>query len=151
MNEDEIGTWFRGLLDAAQQESQAIDSAYQQLENADLLNRVVVHRYICRKAGCKLATVVRLDGRLIARTRDYKLAPGTNEARSVPRAREKNTLDGSRHWPGHTFDVSGLAGWGDSAGIDMNCRHGLRTVLANDIVSTVGDTRPGHPGAPSRI
>jgi hypothetical protein len=143
--------WFARLVQAHEDQSAAIHDAYQQLENAGLTNRVVVHRYLCRKGGCKLATVVRIGGRVLARTRDYKYGPGMNLERSVPAARERNTLDGDRHWPGHTFDVTDLARWGDSAGMDMNCRHGMRTVLAVDVLATVGDTRPGHPGAPSRI
>ena len=147
----DLNDWFRALLAKHEDRQDALHEAYQALENLGLINRVVVHRYICAKRGCVLATVVRLDGRIVARTRDYKLAPNTNEARSVAVARAKNTLDGNSRWPGHTFDVSELATWGESAGMDMNCRCRLRTVLAADVIRAVGDTTPGHPGAPSRV
>lgn len=150
-NDGDLATWWTSLLAEADDSKAAVEHAYQRLENAGLIARVVVHRYICRKRGCRLATVVRVQDRLIVRTEPYKFGPGLNEARSVPRARERNTLDGDRYWPGHTFDVFDLAGWGDQAGMDMNCRHGTRTIFANTIVETVGDARPGHPGAPSRI
>ncbi|MGE9806928.1 hypothetical protein [Janibacter sp. G1551] len=147
----DMGAWLHALLDNARQDSDALHSAYQQLENAGVLNNLVVHRYLCRKGGCKLATVIRVDGVVIARTKDYKLAPGANLARSVEAARIKNTLDGERHWPGHTFPVSDLAGWGDAASIDMNCRHRLRSIKANAIMATVADVQPGHPGKPTLL
>lgn len=148
---DRIGEWFAALLASAEDEREALDEAYQQLENAGLVSKVTVHRYLCKTAGCILGTVVRLRGRTLARTKDYKLAPGTNAARSVESARTKNTLDGARHWPGHTFDVDELATWGDTAAMDMNCRHGLRTVRALDVLAASSEARPGHPGKPSQI
>lgn len=147
---ESVSEWFRALLANARDKSAAAHDAYQELDNAGVLNHVVVHRYLCRK-GCKLATVIRIDGAVIARTKDNKLSPGANAARSVEAARIKNTLDGERHWPGDTFNVADLAGWGDKATIGMNCRHGLRSVTASSIMETVGDTRPGHPGKPTML
>ncbi|MGG5260822.1 hypothetical protein [Phycicoccus avicenniae] len=148
---DELDVWFTTLLAEHEDRGRALDSAYQSLENAGVLNRVVVHRYICARRGCKLATVIRVGGRLIARTGGYKLAPGTNLSSSVESARLKNTLDGERHWFGRTFDVLDLVEWEGAAGLPMNCRCRLRVVSAVDIVEEVGDTQQGHPGAPSLI
>lgn len=147
----ELDAWFQALITDSNDRAAALHDAYQHLENAGLLNRVVVHRYLCAKGNCKLATVVKIGDSVIARTKDYKFSPGVNAQRSVESARGRNTLDGERHWPGHTFDVSDLAGWGDQAGLDMNCRHVLRTVMANDILAAVEGIAPGHPAAPSRI
>lgn len=146
----EVENLWNQLMSRAADHSQATHETYQALENAGLINRVVVHRYLCRK-GHVLAEVIRVGSSTVARTRDYKLSPGMNLDRSVEAARARNTLDGDRHWPGDTFDVGDLATWGQQAGIDMNCRHALRTVLATDILAATRDVIPGHPGPPTRI
>ena len=145
-----LGDWFRDLLNASSDRTEAIHAAYQQLENARLVNRVVLHRYQCRR-GCVLGVVVRIDGMTLCRTRDYKLSHGLNDARSVESARRRNTIDGERHWPGHTFDVGDLAGWGDGAGMDMNCRHVTHTAKAVDVLAQVEGVAPGHPGKPTLL
>jgi len=150
-DEDDFIKWWKAMLTAGDDRGQAIEAAYQQLENAGLINKVRVHQYLCAKRGHVLATVIRIGEVTVARTRGYKLAPGTNSSRSVESARRKNTLDGDRHWPGHTFDVSELAGWGPTAAIDMNCRDGLRSVRAEDILAASESSRPGHPGPPTRL
>lgn len=151
MNAEEdrsIADWWRSLITASGEKKDAIDNAYQQLMNAGVISKVTVHQYRCRK-GCSICTVIRVGQATMARTTDYKLGPGSNADRSVESARIKNTLDGNRHWPGQTFDVDELASWGPVAAIDMNCRHGLRTVRAVDILATVAGVRPGHPGKPT--
>lgn len=147
--DEDLNDWWQALLDASSSRRAAIDNAYQQLENAGLINRVTVHRFICQKHGCVLATVVRVGGETLARTKDYKLSPGLNRERTVESARRKNTLDGDRHWPGHTHDVADLALSGESLGIDLSCRHGLRTVRALDVMMSADGVVPGHPGPPS--
>lgn len=142
-----LSEWWAELKSAAVDGSAAIDIAYQRFENAGLVSKVTVHQYRCRKCG-PVATVIRVGGDIIARTRDNKLAPGTNPSRSVEPARRKNTLDGNRHWPGHTFNVGDLAESPD-LGIDASCHHGLRTVRAVDIINIVRDVKPGHPGKPT--
>lgn len=148
---DGLGQWWQQLNARLQGRDEALHHAWQSFENAGVLNHVVVHRYLCRHHGHPLATVIRVSGVTVVRTRDYKFSPGLNAERSVEMARVKNTLDGERHWPGLTLDVTNLAEWGPQAGVDMNCRHALRTVLAQDILAACADARPGHPGKPSRI
>jgi len=145
---NELVAWFRDLLANHADASQAVDDAYQQLANAGLISKVVVHRYICRDdQGCQLATVIKIDSRILCRTRDYKQSPGLNAASSVPTARAARTLDGDRHWPSHTFDVTALDHEG--VAVPMNCRHARRNVLLVDILAAVGTASPGHPGKPS--
>lgn len=149
---DDIARWFSDLDRASNDREQAIHEAYQQLENAGLVSKVLVHRYVCRRPGCGvLATVIQVSDLVLARTRDYKLSPGMNLDRSVEAARIKNTLDGKRHWPGHTFDVGNFATLGPTAGMDMSCRHGLRTILAADVLAAVDGVKPGHPGRPTLL
>jgi hypothetical protein len=148
VTDPDLGEWFLQLLDAAEDHSQAIHDAYQQLENAGLISKVTVRRYLCRKCGKPCATVIRVGDRTIARTRDYKYSPGFNRGRSVEAARAKNTLDGERHWPGHTYDVDQLAEWGRVAGFDVNCRHMTATLLAVDVLEATRGVAPGHPGRP---
>ncbi len=150
-HEDAIAAWWRELAAAATEHDEAIHNAYQHLNNNGLVNKVVVHRYLCRRDGCVLATVIRLGDTTIARTRDNKLSPGMNRERTVESARRKNTLDGNRHWPGRTFDVGSLSEWGSVAGMDMSCRHVLKTVLAVDVLAVVDGVKPGHPGPPTRL
>lgn len=148
---DDLGQWLEVIFATADDKSAAIHSVYQQLDNAGLLNKVTVHKFLCERRGCVLATVIRVNGMTIARTKDNKLSPGTNLDRSVETARIKNTIDGDRHWPGHTFHIEDLAAWGDSAGMDMSCRHALRTVKAAEVLLACADATPGHPTKPSRI
>ena len=134
------------------------EATWQKLENAGLINHVKVQEYRCAK-GCRLALAIRLDDVVLLRTRDYKLRPRTNESQSVPAARERNTLNGSDHWPGHTFDVGQSAGqedpadwgqpvWGEGFRADINCKHGRRTLDFLEVLTSVRDTRPGHPKKP---
>lgn len=151
MNVDSLADWWRALNERAEADDLAVSDAFQQLENAGLINRVVVGRYICAKKGCKLATVIRLGDSILTRTRDYKLAPGANVALSIEAARARNTIDGDRHWPGHDFDVSHMASFGPDARFDMNCRCRLRSTPVVDVLAYVDGVIPGHPGAPKRI
>lgn len=151
-NGESVADWWRTFVVSYRDRQEAIEDAYQHLENAGLISKVTVHRYLCQKCHKPVGTVIRAAGdEVIARTSDYKLAPGTNLAQSVASARAKNTLDGNRHWPGPTFDVSHLASFGESAAIAMNCRCRLRNVPAGDILATIQGVRPGHPGSPTRF
>lgn len=143
---ESIGEWWATLMQQSQDHTEAVHLAYQRLENAGLTNRVVVHRYRCRR-GCSLATVIRIEDVVLARTSDYKLSPGMNLDKSVAEARRKNTLDGSRHWPGHTFDVAGLV----PGGFQVACRHVVDVVLGADLLALVENVTPGHPGAPTLL
>jgi len=145
---NDLDRWFRQLVTEASNAAEARDLAYQQLENAGLINRVVVHRYlgVCE---CVLATVIRLDGHLLCRTRDNKQSHGLNARSSVESARSKRTLDGDRHWPKMTYDVGELDVPGVS--VPMHCRHHRRNVAASDIMAAAKDIQPGHPRAPTRL
>lgn len=151
MMADDIAAWFAALLAGAEQREDAIEDAYQSLDNAGVLSKVTVHRYVCKRGCGVLGTVVKIGDDILLRTRDYKLGPGMNRDRSVAAARRKNTLDGDRHWPGHTFDVRDLAEWGEHAGMDMNCRHTTSVVKAAEVLATVDGVRPGHPGKPTLL
>jgi hypothetical protein len=148
--------WQRQIMTAHDDYAQAIHTAYQQLENAGLVSKVTVHRYLCGRCGKPLATVIRLENetwnKTLARTTDYKFSPGLNRERSVESARSRRTLDGSRHWPGHTYDVDELADMGESdVGFGVNCRHVTTTVLAADVLRITRNVKPGHPGKPTRL
>ena len=147
----DLANWWQALKAAAADDAEAIHNAYQQLENAGLIPKVTVHRYLCGRRGEPLATVIRLGDKTIARARDYKHSPGLNRERSVESARAHNTLDGDRHWPGHTYDVDELADWGPQAGFDVNCRHVTATVSAVDILEITRNVTPGHPGKPTML
>ena len=150
VNDSKLSEWFQALLAAANADrdhSEVIHDAYQQLENAGLISKVTVHRYLCHRCGKPCATVIRLGDKTIARTRDYKFSPGLNIERSVEAARAGRTLDGNRHWPGHTYDVDELAKWG--LGFDVNCRHKSANVRAVEVLEITRGVAPGHPGKPT--
>lgn len=139
--------FMAAVVRASRDHDQAIHDAYQRLENADLIRRVKVHEYRCRR-GCTLARVVNVGGTVIARARDYKFSPGLNREKSVPEARRKNTLDGERWWPGHTYDVAQLT----PGGFQVACRHvpGV-TVNAEELLRLVAEVEPGRPGKPTLL
>lgn len=145
----------------AARDADALDEFWTNVEASGFINRLRVHEYRCLK-GCRLALVIRVGDVVLMRTRDYKLRPQTNERSSVPLARTKNTLNGKNHWPGHTVDVGVLAGqrtpdewgneiWGDRFAMDLNCRHGRRSLFLNEALGAIRDIVPGKPGAPTRI
>ena len=147
----DLVAWYQALR-TSYDEKAATDAAFQHLENAGLINKVRVHQYLCEQGGCVLATVIRIGDRTLARTRDYKLAPAANLNQSVESARRTRTLDGDRHWPGLTFDVTDLATpGGDVELIPINCRHRLRTIDPREIIAVTLEAKPGHPGKPTRL
>lgn len=148
-DEDEVTAVFAALFEGADQDSARLDEAFQAVVNAGVVGRVVVHRVICRPRGCVLGTVIKVGGRVLCRTRDYKFSPGLNLTQSVESARRKNTLNGRDHWPGHTFDVVALAEWGPFASMDMNCRHVRHSYVAADLLDVVRDVPAGHPNKPT--
>ena len=74
----DLGNWWQALRAASADEAEAIHNAYQQIENAGLISKVTVHRYLCGRCGEPLATVIRLGDKTIARTVDYKYSRGLN-------------------------------------------------------------------------
>ncbi|MGG7509381.1 hypothetical protein [Plantibacter sp. YIM 135249] len=151
-NAADLSIWLTKLMDASDDRATAIEDGYIQLERAGLLSKVTLHRYQCsRPKACQIARVVKLGDLILCAVRDYKYSPGMNLAESVQSARERNTLNGNNHWPGHVYDVAELATWGDAAGISMVCRHFHGTVLAKDMLTLVSSVRPGYPGKPTRL
>lgn len=142
--------FFAELVRVSQVRADKIRADYRRAADKEgRLAKKTLHRYVCRRGCGVLATVVKLGEDVLVETRDYKLAPGMNLERSVPDARRKNTLDGDRHWPGHTFDVRELANW--ALGFDASCRHGLHTLLATDVLATIEGVRPGHQEKPTLL
>lgn len=148
MNDSEIDRAFLALLEAHDDRREALHAAWQRLENAGLISKVTVQQYRCRRRGCTLMTVIKVGGLTLARSADYKFSRGLNGERSVAAARAKNTLDGDRHWPGHTFDVEELAGWGETAGMDANCRCATRVLMAQRILEDSAGATSGRPAKP---
>lgn len=141
------------LMKRMDDDAAARDALYTHLKENGLLSRVTLHKYMCKR-GCQIATVFRAGGFTLCAVRDYKFSPGLNEQVSVPSARERNTLDGDKHWPGHIYDVEHVERFSigeQKAGVDMNCRHRRGTVFAADILAAVEGVDPGKPGAPTRL
>jgi hypothetical protein len=148
----QLAEWFSQLLATHDERTEAIESAYLQLEALEKLSKVTVHKYQCAAPqACLIARVIRIGGTVLCAVRDYKFSPGVNEAESVPEARRKNTLNGDNHWPGHVHDVIELDKWGDSAGMHMVCRHFRGVVYAKDVLTAIDGVVPGHPNKPTRL
>jgi hypothetical protein len=120
---------------------------FRALVDRDLLSKITLHRYRCRR-GCPIAVVFAVDDLLLCAVRDYKFSPGLNRVESVEAARAKNTLDGDRHWPSHVYDVKQLGG-DPKAGIWMACRHYHGAVPIDAMTAAVEGVRPGHAGKPT--
>jgi hypothetical protein len=153
MNDQISEAWIEDLLAKAENHSTGITDLYIGIRDLGKLSNVTVHRYQCRR-GCQIARVFRVSGLILCEVRDYKYSPGLNQRLSVASAREGNTLDGDRHWPSHVYDVEEVERFAvepRSAGISMNCRHVHITIPSADILETVMNVRPGHPGKPTRL
>lgn len=149
----QAGEALAALLSRMGDRAAALDELYRHLRDSDRLSKVTLHRYMCQK-GCQIATVFSAGGLILCAVRDYKYSPGLNRKASVPAARERNTLDGNRHWPGHVYDVAELERFsvGDQkAGMALNCRHHRGTVLAEAVLRACEGIIPGKPGAPTRL
>jgi hypothetical protein len=130
---------------------EAIEAIYQSLENAGHISKVTLHRFVCHKGCGPRGTVIRAGDLTLMRTEDYKFSPGYTEAHSVESARAKRTIDGARHWPKQTVDVASLGEWDGAAQIQVPCRHRIVMVDPVDLMEMVADTKPGRPGAPTRL
>lgn len=156
MDETDLNEWFTALMQSADDSADALQRAYQALRDTNdsrgvpLLNRVTLHRYQCTR-GCQIATVFRAGQTTLCAVRDYKYSRGLNAAQSVQSAREKNTLDGDRHWPSHVFDVDSIAEWGEDTGMSITCRHFRGTLSGARVLRDVADASPGKPGRPTRL
>ena len=145
----DFAAWWAAWAAKSETRQAALDSAHQWLTDAGALSKVTTHRYLCRLRGCPIATVFLIGDVVACAVRDYKLPPGVNLSESTEAGRERNTLDGRRHWPSHVYDLAQLAGPADR--IEMNCRHRHGGVLVSDVLAAVDGVRPGHPGAPTRL
>ena len=136
------------VYEHAREATAARERLYRAAKDGGYLPRMMLHRYVCSKCGV-VAEVFMATGEVLAAVRDYKLSPGLNAAESVPAARERNTLDGERHWPWAVYSVTDLA-VSSRAGFDVICRHMRTTVNARDLHAKVVGIEPGRPGAPTR-
>lgn len=140
--------FFADLLKSSEDRQESINRTYFGLRDLDLLSKVIVHRYQCKR-GCQIAQAYSHGGRVFLSVRDYKYSPGLNLAQSAPRAREKNTLDGEKHWPPHVYDMNELAEWGDDASAHVVCRHFRGTLRGKRVLDDAEGVNPGHPGKPT--
>jgi len=148
-NGDDISEFFRALMSQHEDKVDALNSLHLYMRDSGLLKNATLRVYRCARKGHLLATVFSAAGMIVCVTELYKMSHGLNEASSVESAREKNTIDKEqRTWPGHVFDVSELAKWGDSAQVPINCRDVRSGLGATHILSDVKGIIPGHGGAP---
>ncbi|QEM46089.1 hypothetical protein [Mycolicibacterium grossiae] len=147
MTEPNLTEWWHALVAASSDRDKAIQDAWQQLRDGKFISKVTVHTYRCpRCSGPPLVVVIRIGDNTLAHVRDIKLSRGKNNASSTPAARERNTLDGDRHWPSHVYDVGQLA---PDGGFRVECRHVSKTVSAAEVLAITANVKPGHPGAPT--
>lgn len=146
----DLGLWLDGLFAHAKSRQDGIEQAWLQLDSQGYLSRVVVHRYICRDGCGVLGTVANIGGTILLRTRDYKPSPGLNRGRSTDAARQRNTLDGERHWPSYLIDLNRDAGH-PGANIVVVCKHGPKRIEYDHALQQAGQAIPGRPGKPTLL
>ena len=139
---------LRDLFERSQARAERLDACHADLKERGQLNRYVLHRYQCPR-GCQVAVIFRFGGFPLCAVRDYKYSPGLNAERSVPSARQRNTIDGNRHWPSHVYDLEELANFSPQAGLTMACRHISKVELATSALLAIQGVRPGRPGRPT--
>lgn len=147
---DDVDEALRDAMRKNSDRKRALEDVFQKFENAGVISKVIVGRYICAPRGCRLATVLRVGSKTILSTRDYKLSPGKNEADSVASARSKRTLDGQRHWPSQVFDLDDM-GASPGLGIKVTCRHVERVLDPREVLALTSARYPGRPGPPVRL
>lgn len=149
MNEEKAAQFLEEVFRRARDEVEAREAIYIALQNQKLLNRVTLHKYMCAKKNCQIARVFRVQNVTLCWVRDYKYSPGLNEQKTIAAAREKNTLDGDRHWPWHVHDLDDLVRF--ESYITMTCRHVRLSLFAKDVLDSVAGIEPGHPSKPTRL
>lgn len=136
---------FSAILAAAESRDEGLQEVHRTLKESGRLGLYLQRRYVCAECGV-LCRVFRYAGVTFAATAPYKLGHRKNLAESVPEARQSNTLDGERHWPGHVYDVHQLAEWGDEAGATVTCRHINMMLTGSRILADIAGVRPGKQG-----
>lgn len=105
-------------MERAVERGKVADAIYEALRSTGRLPRQRALTYRCRnRARCLLLEVIPTPEGLLFHTPEYKLSRKLNEASSSESGRAKNTVDGQRHWRGHSF-------FEESAGnCPVNCDH----------------------------
>ncbi len=148
---EKAGQFFAALCEAEQDARIARERTHIGLRDMGLLSQVTLHRFMCRSKGCQLALVFQVGDSVFVAASDYKYSPGMNEEKSVQRARERNTLDGKRHWPGTVYDLNEVVEWGPQGSIHVACRHVMRDLSGSELFDSIGSATPGHPGKPTLL
>lgn len=124
-----------------------IRAAYEALPREMLRDALLVEYRCPNRRGCLLLHAWRgSDGRLLYYVRDYRLSRARNADQTVESARRRNTLDGDRHWKPRAGDLTDLAGWGSSIGLDLQCDHLSPVVVtAADVTADADRATRGNP------
>jgi hypothetical protein len=148
--EDRLSAAYAGTgqaIDRMRAETDLIRAAYETMPR-EWLRKLLLVEYRCpNKRGCLLLHAWRAhDGRLLYYVRDYVLSPTRNAERTVESARERNTLDGDRHWKPRAGDLSDLDKWGSAIGLDLQCDHLDPVVVsAGDVLEDAAKATRGRP------
>ena len=117
-------------------------------ENVDrkALKSALLAEYRCSR-GCLLLHIWRSPHGILYYHPPYKLSRERTEQDTTPSARTKRTADGYRRWLGRGGNLDDLRGWGDEAGVPLQCDH-VRTVQPSTLALTDADA--ATPGKPTR-
>jgi hypothetical protein len=133
--------------EASRAEGETIRAAYEAMP-PEWLRRCLLVEYRCaNKRGCLLLHAwSNDDAAAFYYLPDYKLSRARNEERTVESARMRNTLDGDRRWKPRAGSLDGLAEWGESIGLDVQCDHlSPVAVRAKDILNDAAKATRGRP------
>jgi hypothetical protein len=134
-------------IETMRADADVIRAAYEAMPR-EWLKKILLVEYRCpNKRGCLLLRAWRSDDdRLLYYVCDYTLSPSRNAERTVESARKRNTLDGDRRWKPRAGDLSDLAEWGASIGLDLQCDH-LDPVVVNgsDVLADAARATRGRP------
>lgn len=117
---------------------------YHQAGRKGVRQALLVEYRCVNTRACLLLQAWMANGRVLYYRPAYKRSRNRNENESVPQARQRNTLDGDRHWKPRAGNLSALAGW-SGVGIDLNCDHSEVIVTPRLVLADADAATPGTP------
>lgn len=126
-----------------QRDADDLVAAYER--DADRVRGAAVVEYRCKRRGCLLMHVWQAPAGLTYYQPPYKLSPRRNDAESNAAGRERNTVDGQRHWRARAGKLDDLRGWGPQAGLSLQCDHVRLTLPSTEVLAMADEATPGKP------
>lgn len=108
------------------------------------INDVLLVEYRCGR-GCLVLHALQTKYGILYRIPPYRLSPERTVSDTSEDARQERTSDGYRRWTGLAGILDDLRGWGDTAGVSLQCDHINEFVPSTVVLADADAAIPGRP------